>query len=52
LNVDLPKLKQEAIEEAYRNDRPDIAQDLKRRRLGVDTFEIRLYDESTGKPIE
>lgn len=38
INVDIPRIKQEAIEEAIRNGRPDIANDLRRRRLGVDTL--------------
>jgi hypothetical protein len=51
LNVDMPKQKQAAIEEAERNGRPDIAEDLRHKRLGVDLIEIRLFDESTGKEI-
>ncbi|MDQ4066473.1 MAG: hypothetical protein M3114_02665 [Thermoproteota archaeon] len=51
LNVDMPKQKQAAIEEAERNGRPDIAEDLRRKRLGVDVLEIKLYDQDTGKEI-
>ena len=51
INEDIPQLKQEAIEEATRNGRLDIAHDLRRRRLGVDTLEIFLFDEDTGEPI-
>ncbi len=47
----MPRIKQEAIEEAEQNGRQDIADDLRRRRLGVDTFAILLFDEDTGKPI-
>jgi hypothetical protein len=52
LNVDLPKAKEEAIEEADRKNNLLLAEDLHRRRIGVDTFEIRLYDESGGKLID
>jgi hypothetical protein len=51
LNVDMPKQKQAAIEEAERNGRPDIAEDLRHKRLGVDVLEIKLYDQDTGKEI-
>ncbi len=51
LNVDMPKQKQAAIEEAERNGRPDTAEDLRHKRLGVDLLEIRLFDEDTGKEI-
>ena len=51
LNVDMPKQKQAAIEEAEGNGRPDIAEDLRHKRLGVDLIEIRLFDEDTGKEI-
>ncbi len=40
LNVDFPKAKQEAIEEAERNGRFDIADDLRHRRFGFDAFTI------------
>ena len=51
LNVDLPRAQQEAIEEAEKNGRYDLANELKRRRIGVDTFAIVLIDEETGEPI-
>ncbi|MDQ3968438.1 MAG: hypothetical protein M3275_08600 [Thermoproteota archaeon] len=51
LNVDMPKQKQAATEEAERNGRPDIANDLRQKRLGVDVLEIKLYDQDTGKEI-
>ena len=51
LNVDMPKQKQAAIEEAERNGRPDIAEDLRHKRLGVDVLEIKLYDQDMGKEI-
>jgi hypothetical protein len=41
LNVDMPKLKQEAVEEAKRNGRFDIAADLRLWRLGVDRLETK-----------
>ncbi len=41
LNVDMPKLKQEAVEEAKRNGRFDIAADLRLWCLGVDTLETK-----------
>jgi hypothetical protein len=51
LNVDMPKQKQAAIEEAERNGRPDITEDLRHKRLSVDVLEIKLYDQDTGKEI-
>ena len=51
LNIDLPRAQQEAIEEAEKNGRYDLANELKRRRIGVDTFAIVLIDEETGEPI-
>jgi hypothetical protein len=51
VNIDLPKARRAAIEEAERNGRFDIAEDLRRRRVGVDTFAIHLFDESTGKQL-
>jgi len=45
LNVDLPKVKQEAIAEADRNNNLLIAEDLRRRRIGVDTFAIEIIEE-------
>ncbi len=41
-----------AIKQAEQNRRREIADDLKRRRrLGVDTFAVLLFDEGTDKPI-
>lgn len=51
LNFDLPRAQQAAIEEAEKNGRYDFANELKRRRIGVDTFAIVLIDEETGEPI-
>jgi hypothetical protein len=51
INVDIPLAKEEAIEELTRNGRLDVAHDLRRRRLGIDTLEIFLFDQDTGEPI-
>jgi hypothetical protein len=51
INEELPETVMAAIEEAEKNGRQDIAEDLKRRRFGIDTFEIVLTDEDTGEPI-
>jgi hypothetical protein len=48
---DLPAAQAAVVKEAEHNGRLDIAADLKRRRFGVDTFEIILIDEDTGDPI-
>jgi hypothetical protein len=42
INVDAVKAKEEAIAEAEKLGRFDIAQDLRRRKLGVDTFHITI----------
>jgi hypothetical protein len=47
INEELPETVMAAIEEAEKNGRQDIAEDLKRRRIGIDTFEIVLIDEDT-----
>ena len=47
----MPKLKQEALEEAKKNGRFDIAADLGLWRLGVDTLEIKLLNATIGKFI-
>ena len=51
INQDIPMAKEEAIKEAIRFGRLDIAHDLRLRRIGVDTLEIFLFDEDTGEPI-
>jgi hypothetical protein len=51
INEELPETVMAAIEEAEKNGRQDIAADLKRRRIGIDTFEIDLVDEDTGEPV-
>jgi hypothetical protein len=51
INIDAPQAKEEAIEEAERNGRLDIANDLRRKRIGVDVLKIKLYDEDTGREI-
>ncbi len=47
---DLPAALAAAIEEAENNGRADIANDLRCRRICIDTFEIDLLDEAMGKP--
>ena len=42
INVDLPKVKEETIKELEQHGRFDIAQDLRERRIGVDTFAIKF----------
>jgi hypothetical protein len=45
INVDLPKVRENAILEAEKNGRLDIAQDLRERRIGLDTFAINIVEE-------
>jgi hypothetical protein len=51
LNIDVPRGRQLAIEEAIQNGRLDIAKDLDKRWFGINTFEIELRDEDTGELI-
>lgn len=47
INIDLPKVKEEAIKELEQNGEFEIAQDLRERRIGVDTFAINLtFDDN------
>jgi hypothetical protein len=46
INVDFPKIKEEAIKEAEQNGRLDIAEDLKRKeRFGIDYVATNLISE-------
>jgi hypothetical protein len=42
INHDLPRIKQKAIQELEQNGEFAIAQDLRERRIGVDTFAIKF----------
>jgi hypothetical protein len=42
INVDLPKVKEETIKELEQHGQFNIAQDLRERRIGVDTFAIKF----------
>jgi len=45
INVDIPKVKEEIIAAQERLGNLDIVQDLRRRKLGVDTFDI-VFNET------